>query len=445
MHSAPADRSLRTSHHADPTAAEMAADLVLEPGIAVAGLDSAGHTLRHVLLTGATGFLGAYLLRDLLRQTVADVTCLVRAAKSDEARARIEGNLHRYGLTLSADEWSRVKAIAADLAQPRFGVDDATYAGLAETIDTIFHGAAVVNFYQTYRELRPTNVGGTREMLRFAVRGRLKVLHYISTTGVFDSDAARGVVVRETDAPAHCDGSVMGYTQTKWVAEQLALQARARGLPVSVYRTPFIMGDSESGVVDEDNLVVKMLIGSIQGGAWPEEPTDVEMVPVNALSRAVLHLAQTASSPAQTFHITSPHPMRWHDIGLAARAYGYALNLLPYGEWKRELARFARQKNNAMRPLLRFYTKVPRRLSAPAPEVFTRQPRPIFNSVATQATLAPAGLVPPRMTHALFGTYLDYFVSRGWLLSPADRKQAAPVEKRSTGSRPPQMICGTPA
>jgi thioester reductase-like protein len=443
MHSAPAHRSTATAHHPGPVDAEMEADLKLEPEIAAAaGAPPSGWPKGVVLLTGATGFLGVYLLRDLLARTKAHVVCLVRAGSPDEARSRVEANLRRYEITLGVEQWRRVEAVPGDLAEPQLGLTVPHYAQLAARVDAVFHAAAVVNFYQTYRQVRGTNVGGAREILRFTVQTRVKELHFVSTTGVFDSDAGRGVVVLEADAPAHCHGSVMGYTQSKWVAEQLMLTARARGVPVSVYRTPFIMGDSRSGLVDEDNLVVKMLLGSIQGGAWPDEPTDVEMVPVDALSRAIAHLAEQPANRGRTFHITSPNPLRWADLGIAAEAYGYPLELVPYGEWKRRLAEFGRRKNNAMRPLLRLFTKVPPRLAAPVPEVFTRPPRPIFDSTVTQAALAPAGLVPPPMDHAMFATYLGFFVRRAWLPTPAEILSATlRPAKRSSGSHPPRAVC----
>lgn len=443
MHSAPAYRSTSLAHHPGHSEAEMEADLKLEPEIAApADVRLANWTKGTVLVTGTTGFLGAYVLRDLLARTKARVICLVRAVSPDEARERVAANLRRYEITLSAEQWRRVEAVPGDISAPQLGLLAGHYTQLAGSVDAVFHVAAVVNFYQTYRQLRGTNVGGAREILRFTVHTKVKELHYVSTTGVFDSDAGRGIVVRETDAPAHCHGSVMGYTQSKWVAEQLVLTARARGVPASVYRTPFILGDSRSGLVDEDNLVVKMLIGSIQGGSWPDDATIVELVPVDALSRAIVHLAEHPANRGRTFHVTSPHPIQWADIGLAAQAYGYPLELVPYGEWKMRLADFGRRQNNAMRPLLRFFTKVPPRFAVPAPEVFTRPPRPVFDSTATQAALAPAGLVPPQMDHAIFATYLGYFIRQAWLPTPAEVLSAAlRPAKRSGGSRPPQAVC----
>lgn len=413
----------------------MAADLALGPEVAVnePWQPPAGGP-QVILLTGATGFLGAHLLADLLAQTAATLVCLVRAASPAEARARIEENLARYALEPAAAQARRIEALPGDLTRRQLGLADDIHAQLAVRVDTVVHGAAMVNFYQDYRRLRATNVGGVREILRFAVAGRTKALHYVSSTGVFDSEAYRGVTVCEADNPAHCHGSVMGYTQTKWVAEQLVLQARVRGVPASVYRPPFIMGDSRTGVVDAENLVVKTLVGSIQGGAWFDVPHHVEMIPVDALSRAIVHFARRPEYHGRTFHLTSPQRMRWADIGLAALDHGYPVELFSYDEWQRRLLEFGRHPDNALRPLVRFYTKVTSRAGVPVPDIFARQAPPVFDSTVTQAELAGAGLVPPGMTPALFATYLDYFVSQGWL--------PAPPAKRRGNSRPPYAVCG---
>lgn len=421
----------------------MAADLELGPGIAVQEpWQPVADGPAVILLTGTTGFLGAYLLRDLLAHTKARVVCLVRAASVAAARGRIEENLRRYALVPTAAQWRRVEALPGDIAEHLLGLTEETYDELAARVDTVFHGAAAVNFYQDYRRLRGTNVGGVREILRFTVAARTKALHYISSTGVFDSEAYRGLVVTEADVPAHCHGSVMGYTQTKWVAEQLVLQARVRGVPASVYRPPFIMGDARSGVVDAENLVVKMLIGSIQGGCWPDSPVDVEMIPVDALSHAIVHFARDSAQHGRTFHLTSPRRMQWADIGRAARSYGYPLELVAYEEWSRRLAEFGRRQGNALRPLVRFYTKVTSRAGVPVPDIFARVPRPVFDSTVTQAALAAAGLVMPGMTAALFATYLGYFVREGWLATPAEIAAAGAARPaRSGDSRPPYAAC----
>jgi len=118
-----------------------------------------------ILLTGTTGFLGAYLLRDLLAHTAAQVVCLVRAESPAAARSRIEENLQRYGLAPTAAQWRRVEALPGDLTKKGLGLPEKTYAELASRVDAVMHSAAAVNFYHDYHRLRGPNVGGVREIL----------------------------------------------------------------------------------------------------------------------------------------------------------------------------------------------------------------------------------------------------------------------------------------
>jgi thioester reductase-like protein len=391
-----------------------------------------------VLLTGATGFLGAFVLRDLLQQTEAPrIVCLVRCSTGPEdALRRLQDNLRRFELVVPPQVWSRVETVTGDISTPQLGLDDATYSRLGDEIDTVIHCAASVNFYQSYRQLRSANVESAGQILRFAVHGRTKHLHYMSSTGVFDSDAGRGGTMRETDAPTHCRGSVMGYTETKWVAEQLMLQARARGLPTSIYRAPFILGDAR-GVVTRENLVVTMLIGSLQGGAWPAEDVTTPTIQVDALSRALVHLANQREAAGRTYHLISSTSATWTLFGHALQECGYPLDLVSYPEWKQRLREFGRAPDNALRPLVHFFTATPRRHDRPVPDIFLTPPRPELDTTATEAALRPAGLVPPPMDAQLMATYLHYFVRQGWLHAPSASPENA--KKAQADSRPPTL------
>ena len=105
--------------------------------------------MSHVLLTGGTGYLGAYLMHELLVQTEAEIICLVRAATPEEGHQRITANLRRYGLYGPGTE-ARIDIVLGDLTEPRFGLSEVDFTALANRIDTIFHAAAWVNFVYRY-------------------------------------------------------------------------------------------------------------------------------------------------------------------------------------------------------------------------------------------------------------------------------------------------------
>src|SRR4029079_4008612 len=100
-----------------------------------------------VLLTGGTGFLGAFLLLELLEQTQARISCLVRAADATAGMTRLRQNLAPYGLS-HADFDARVVPVLGDLEQPGLGMPSADLARLADEIDAIYHNGARVNFVQ---------------------------------------------------------------------------------------------------------------------------------------------------------------------------------------------------------------------------------------------------------------------------------------------------------
>ena len=104
---------------------------------------------RRVFLTGATGFLGAYILADLLTKRANEVEKVyvhVRAKNADEARQRMRDALAGRGLW--RDEWEvsgRVEAVVGDLARPRLGLSDSDWHRMATSVDIIVHNGAMVH------------------------------------------------------------------------------------------------------------------------------------------------------------------------------------------------------------------------------------------------------------------------------------------------------------
>ncbi|OXM43071.1 thioester reductase, partial [Amycolatopsis alba DSM 44262] len=201
---------------------------------------------RSVLLTGATGFLGVFLIDRLVRAGVERVQCLVRASDDTAAATRLAARMRRYGL-----DWTRVRdrvtALAGDLTTPRLG-SGRRFAELAEETDLIIHNGSHVNFAYPYKALRAPNVEGTREIVRLACTTRLKPLHYISSIAVIAGFGIAGTRHVAEDTPlAHVEQIRLGYPESKWVAEQLVHAAGERGLPIAVHRPYEITGTTDSG------------------------------------------------------------------------------------------------------------------------------------------------------------------------------------------------------
>lgn len=270
-----------------------------------------------ILLTGATGFVGAFLLAALLRQTTATVHCLVRAANDAAAEQRLHTALTRFGLV---NDPHRVVAVPADLSLPSLGVASHRLERLAVQADTIVHCGASVTAMRGYRHLRATNVHGTRELLRLAAECDIRVFHYISS------------------ASAAQPGDT-GYGLSKWAAERLVIAAARRGLTVSVYRLPRVLGASDSGIWNESDTMARMIRGSIILGAFPALGTrlDEVWVPVDTVSEIISGFVRRSREPAGLSTLTGT-PVKYADVLAWIRSFGYNFTILPAADWMRSMA-----------------------------------------------------------------------------------------------------------
>ena len=366
---------------------------------------------RAVFLSGATGFLGAYLLDELLRQTEATIYCLVRAANEEAARERLRSQLQSYGLWQESVWPERIIPVVGDLAAPRLGLSAAGFADLAERIDGIYHNAAWVNALYPYERLRVANVLGTQEVIRLAALGHTKPLHYISTLAIFLSDSHTDQLVDETRQPRFDPTLKGGYKQSKWVAEALVREAGARGLPVAIYRPGRVLGHSQSGVNGNlHDLLCKVWKGCVQLGLFPSVATQVDLTPVDYVSRGIVQLSRRpVDTPGRVFHFCHSQPMEWVTLMEAIGALGYGLTAVPYTEWVAAVNAAATQQ-----PKNQLYQQL--RLLLRAPIYLFAQAKPRFSGRATEAALTP--LRCPAIDHRLLSTYFAWFQQTGHLPAP---------------------------
>ncbi|WP_374106408.1 thioester reductase domain-containing protein [Streptomyces sp. TRM70350] len=356
---------------------------------------------RHVLLTGASGFLGAFLMRDLMRTTRATVHCLVRGEDEAGAHARLRENLERYGVWDEVDA-DRLSVVVGDLAQPRLGLAEDAFDHLARTVDAVYHNGARVHWLHPYATLKAANVLGTEEILRLAARHRTVPVHYVSTVGVFDGTAARGVPLRVTDPTGPAERLPSGYLQSKWVAERIIGIARDRGLPVSVYRVDVISGDQRNGACQTSDFVWLSIKGLLQAGGVPADVGGrFHLLPVDYVSAAILRIASRPSAAGGTFHLFNPSSISLRECIRHLRSFGYSLTELDWNTWR---ARVHDDPANAMAPLLHAFEMMTADTDAFYPPMDTTE---------TEAALDGSGIVCPPLTRELFEKYVRFFVETG--------------------------------
>jgi thioester reductase-like protein/FkbH-like protein len=367
-----------------------------------------------ILLTGATGFLGTFLLHELLTQTRADVYCLVRATDVEQARARISSGLGAYGLTVG-EGISRVIPLLGDLSQPLLGLSAQQFGSLAATIDVVYHNGALVNFAYPYHALKGANVLGTQEVLRLASYIRVKPVHHISTLAVYGDLVHAGVTYVAEDTPLDdLPRPTDGYGQTKWVAEKLVAAAGARGLPVSIYRIDQVGGHSRTGACDPSAFAWRLIKGCVQLGAAPNLDATISMAPVDFVSRAVVHLSRREDSAGRIFHVVSPHPMHWKRLVDGLDSHGLPLQRMSYASWRSRLvAAVAQGTQNSLQPLVGLLPETHQGVEDEGSESVTELVR--FDAQNAARGLDDSSIICPPFDTDLLGTYVQYLIERRFL------------------------------
>ncbi|MFJ6381012.1 amino acid adenylation domain-containing protein [Kitasatospora sp. NPDC092039] len=320
---------------AAPTAtAAPATDLALPVDIRPTGTPSGPP--RHVLLTGATGFIGAQLLHDLLERTDATVHCLVRADGPGAARRRVVDALHRYRL------WSdrtahRIHAVPGDLSGPALGLDPADHRRLAEQVDTVVHAGAMVNLVRGYRAHRRTNVTGTVELLRLAATGRPAMVHFVSTLAACPAGPAGDTPVPERPVPAGRTPDT-GYGQSKWAAEQLVQAAADRGLAVAVHRLGEVMPSTRTGIPNPGSRVELLIRACLRVGAYFTSDLSTDYTPVDHVGR--LLVAAVTHRRSGYFHLLRPGPLPLDDL-LGGFGSAFGLRKVEYQDFWQAVHRAA--------------------------------------------------------------------------------------------------------
>ena len=366
------------------------------------------HAENHILLTGATGFLGTFLLAELLARTRATVHCLVRAPDADAARERLHRALVEKGLW--EESWSaRIEPVVGDLSEPRLGLTEEDFDALAGSLQTILHNGAWVNMALPYARLRAANVEGTGEVLRLASVGGGVPVHFVSTLAVFDGQPPEGDGHLEDTRPALETLPAMGYARSKGVAEARVSTAQERGLPVSIYRPATVIGHARSGASHETDFLTLLLKACIEAGCMPRIDTLLHLVPVSDVSAALVELAVRQGITGGRFHLTPSRPTPLRELTGWLRSFGFALSELPYEEWREVLRE--RAARNPEAPLGALLSLLPETWKTPP-----RQDR--YDQRRTREQLADTRVREEAVDEAMFHRQLEWLCRRGVLPRP---------------------------
>jgi thioester reductase-like protein len=381
---------------------------------------------REILLTGATGFLGAHLLSELVATTGARIHCLVRARDEAAALSRIGQAAARYELPAPPGE--RIAALAGDLAAPQLGLSAAAFGDLARRIDVVYHAGALVNFIYPYEELRAANVTGTRELIRLAGLSRGIPLHFVSTTAVLAGLGLAGTRAVTEDTPlAHPELLRMGYVETKYVAEELLRNAGRAGLPVAIYRPLDIVGSLRTGAWSTSTEMCALVRFMADTGLAPDIDLPLDFVAADTCAAAIRQISLGEGATGRTYHLASPESAPLSALSDRLRMRGYQITEIPYGDWVRELARrAARDPSHPMAAFLPLFVNRGADGRTVA-EMYFRHVFPSYTRTNTERALAGSGIAFPAVSGRLLDRNIDRLMRTGYLPAPSARHLSAHV------------------
>ena len=406
------------------------------------------------LLTGANGFLGSFILFELLKQTNARIYCLVRAETDSLALNRVRSSLSDYDLwgDITASEFdTRIIPLVGDLSQPKFGLSDDQFIELAQTIDVIYHNGAWVHHGSPYSLLKPTNVLGTQEILRLACTEKIKPVHFVSTISVFPLQA-QNPVIYEQDSLANYALPTKGYAQTKWVSESMMAIAHERGLPINIYRLGPISGHSKTGVFNANDFLYRLMMGYIQLGSAPDGEVMLDVLPVDYASQALVYLSihsssassldqnknsrelsqlglskilsnsskqtRVLSSLTNVFHLLHASPVSSKILFKCIQQKGYEIQRIAYDQWRRKLLAIAQASpDHHLYPLVALFpTEQTDSASSSNPE---NESIPVtFDCQNAIEGLQASHLSCPPIDENLIDTYLSYLIKTNQIQPP---------------------------
>lgn len=242
-----------------------------------------------ILLTGATGFLGSHILRELSQKNIP-IVCLVRDCNK-------LNRVLEYYFPKESNRFTYV-TVEGDIEKLRFGLSDEVYTKLINEVDMVIHTAANVSHAGHYQDFERTNVIGTQNIINFCKEAGA-VLQHTSTASVSGTGT-----VEQTCPDAKFDEFCLDigqkYTQnvyihSKYKAEELVLLARSEGLKANIFRIGNLtwrMSDGKFQKNAKDNGFVQRCKGLLKVRLYGDRLADypIDFTPVDECAAAYVAL-----------------------------------------------------------------------------------------------------------------------------------------------------------
>lgn len=363
-------------------------------------------------ITGATGFIGGYLLCELIRQKAfMRYICLVRAETQEAGQERLKQSLILKGIEPELLEEVDLITTCGDILKPQFGLSNQDYEHLGHEVDHVYHFAATMNWVTPFNQNTIDNLAALRQAIHLCSDQKTKQLHYASSMGLWTLLQHESEVLREDDFHQIPDQLAGGYFQSKWVAERMLGQVSAQGLPVNIYRIGDVKGCAEDGRGDANNfgnLVMHYFIKT--GLAIEKAELEFNFLPVDYVAKAIAYIS--TSVMGQTFQFTNSELVSFTDISNTLEEEGFNIERHPIGDWRELLSKdkslLGRTLNAIFRPFSPGADWPATSFYQIGVDMFTKK----HDTANTERVISSIGLQPPAMkTDGMLAKYLHHLSS----------------------------------
>ncbi len=375
---------------------------------------------RAVFLTGATGLVGSEVLRRYAGRDDVRVFAMIRADSAEALSQRFQDLLSK--LDLSPVEGTHIKPVRGDVTAPDLGMEPAIANRLAQEATDVIHCATDISFGRELAEARAVNLLGVVNLMdQVRQWQRVERIAHVSTAHV----AGRRTGTIYEDEVVHDAGFVNAYEQTKWEAE-VYLRGLMGSLPIAVYRSSSLVGDSRTGRVRQFNFLHQTLrlINNNLVPAIPGDPSGpVDLIPSDWLADTLVYLVDEAFEAGRTYHLVAG---REHSFTLG-ELVDFTAEHLSQSPWRRRddeverppivaLETFERVRQQAEKAGESRKAQVLGALSHFIPQMAVPK---AFDRTNTRDALAGSGIELPTI-ESYFPKVIDYCLRTRWGRVEAD-------------------------
>ncbi|KAL9551294.1 hypothetical protein MBANPS3_004319 [Mucor bainieri] len=354
-----------------------------------------------VLLTGATGSVGSFILRELLQDpTVEKIYCCVRG-EGHQLKDRLVEAITSRSLDASMLDTDRVEVLPMRFNEPLLGLSKQRYHQLKKEVTIVQHCAWLLNFNMQLDYFDKECIQPFYNLLKFAYKEVNPMhVHFVSSVS---ASALLGSVIAEEPLPLDPRCALpLGYSASKFIVEILLnYLAAEKNFPCYIERLGQVCGDSVNGVWNTQEQYCLLFIG---GGSimhkMPRLNTTIDWIPVDyaaaSIADIMLKTANLSANPAQSiYHIVNPRSIQWYDVLTAMKKNGMEFDIIEPSEWVKELSKD--DTNPAFR-LMSFYE-----------ETFKDSFKMSEWKTEKTRALTPIISLSPVLSADLFSKYLSYW------------------------------------